>query len=584
MDKTASPNLQTRLSVAEYVKRQWKKGSIDLLITDEVHEYKGGATGQGNAFAQLASVAKKIVGLTGTLLNGYASSLFYILWRMNPALMKNKLGLEYSQVKQFVQIYGALEETVEVTEATFEGVITKMGKVISVKEKPKVSPYLLSLLLDFTIFLRLDEIKMEGLTLPDYDETIDLVPMDKEWEGKYTSYIETIVKRIRDDKRFLGNLANDAIAVPDMPYDIHSAQREIYHTPRVVRDEKEIPALLEKIKSHRSLVVPDPSEIKVLPLTAKEIRLIELVKEELAQGRKCLVYNHFSNKGVGDQLEKILSEALSGYKVKLLKPSVEAKKRQAWIKANPCDVLICNPELVKTGLDLLEFPTIIFYETTYNVFTLKQASRRSWRIGQTEAVKVIFVAYEGSAQHKALELIGAKVAAANSLEGRLSGDDDLSSMGDDEDNIQLALAKAILNGESAAKDIKMSSVKKLGDREWDAFEAYYRDRLASFKAKPKAEIVLSVEDLMGAVENEDESDPFDLFAEPKTKDAPKTEPMAMALFSFDDDGEISNDKIVIYRRIRKGGRTVEQRMEVTRSEIDEMVGANESAPMQLSLF
>ena len=69
--------------------------------------------------------------------------------------------------------------------------------------------------------------------------------------------------------------------------------------------------------------------------------------------------------------------------------------------------------------------------------TLKQASRRSWRIGQTKAVKVIFMAYENTPQHKALELIGAKVAAANSLEGRLSGDDDLSSMGDNNDDIQL---------------------------------------------------------------------------------------------------------------------------------------------------
>ena len=150
--------------------------------------------------------------------------------------------------------------------------------------------------------------------------------------------------------------------------------------------------------------------------------------------------------------------------------------------------MICNPELVKTGLDLLQFPTIIFYETTYNVFTLKQASRRSWRIGQRDNVKVIFMAYASTPQHKALELIGAKIGAANSLEGRLSGDDDLSSMGDDDDNIQLALAKAILQGESSTKDIKMNSIKNFGnDRDWDDFEKYYMQIQEKTEQKEKAE-------------------------------------------------------------------------------------------------
>ena len=45
-------------------------------------------------------------------------------------------------------------------------------------------------------------------------------------------------------------------------------------------------------------------------------------------------------------------------------------------------VCICHPKLVQTGLDLLEFPTIFFVQTGYSIYTLRQASRRSWRIGQ----------------------------------------------------------------------------------------------------------------------------------------------------------------------------------------------------------
>jgi hypothetical protein len=46
---------------------------------------------------------------------------------------------------------------------------------------------------------------------------------------------------------------------------------------------------------------------------------------------------------------------------------------------------------VETGLDLLAFPTLYFYETGYSLHTLRQASRRSWRIGQRHPVRVKFV-------------------------------------------------------------------------------------------------------------------------------------------------------------------------------------------------
>jgi hypothetical protein len=35
------------------------------------------------------------------------------------------------------------------------------------------------------------------------------------------------------------------------------------------------------------------------------------------------------------------------------------------------------------NLDLLNFPTIFFVQTGYSIYTLQQASRRSWRIGQS---------------------------------------------------------------------------------------------------------------------------------------------------------------------------------------------------------
>ena len=123
VDKSKPSN--TRLSVAEYFKKQFPKGWIDLLFLDELHELKGGDTGQGNAFGAIASMSKKCVGLTGTLLNGYASSLFYILYRMNPKLMKETLKLDYRDVERFVELYGAREMVQEAKEVNEEGIVTK---------------------------------------------------------------------------------------------------------------------------------------------------------------------------------------------------------------------------------------------------------------------------------------------------------------------------------------------------------------------------------------------------------------------------------------------------------------------------
>ena len=379
------------------------------IFLDEMHEYKGGSTGQGNAMARIVSGSRKTIGLTGTLMNGHASSLFYLLYRLNSNLMNKTLGYDYSQVKQFVEQYGAHEETFEALEVNIEGVVTRMGRRLRIREKAKISPHLLSVLLGMTIFLRLDEIKMpSNLQLPDYTEIVDLVPMEEDLKAPYLQYLQKITSEIRTDRRLLGNLATDAMAIPDMPFNARSAQNKIFYDPEFTRED--------------------------FGTTAKERRLVENVAVEMKEDRNCLVFITFSQQQVATDITDLLTKEFPNKVVRFLPSTVQAAKRKEWIAKNPCNILICNPELVKTGLTLLEFPTIIFYELTYNVFTLKQASRRSWRIGQTKAVKVIFMAYENTPQHKALELIGAKVSAANSLEGRLSGDDDLSSMGEDEDN------------------------------------------------------------------------------------------------------------------------------------------------------
>ena len=92
---------------------------------------------------------------------------------------------------------------------------------------------------------------------------------------------------------------------------------------------------------------------------------------------------------------------------------------------------ICHPKIVETGLDLLDFPTILFHETGYSLHTLRQASRRSWRIGQHRPVEVRFFAYKGTMQEVCLCLMG-KLLVALAMEGKFASEGPQAIDGDDD--------------------------------------------------------------------------------------------------------------------------------------------------------
>ena len=164
----------------------------------------------------------------------------------------------------------------------------------------------------------------------------------------------------------------------------------------------------------------------------------------MRQGRRCQIYATFTGeKDVTLRLETVLQQA--GIRVAVLRSSVPTDKREEWydrqLKAG-AEVVICHPKLVETGLDLLAFPTLYFYETGYSLHTLRQASRRSWRIGQRHPVKVKFVTYAGTMQETCLRLMGKKMLVALMMEGKFSGEG-LQSLDADED-LMSAMARELV--------------------------------------------------------------------------------------------------------------------------------------------
>ena len=74
-----------RYPLADYVKHRMR-GFFDLLIGDEIHEFKSRGSAQGIAAGILADVCGRSLSLSGTLMGRYASTLFHLLYRCSPEI------------------------------------------------------------------------------------------------------------------------------------------------------------------------------------------------------------------------------------------------------------------------------------------------------------------------------------------------------------------------------------------------------------------------------------------------------------------------------------------------------------------
>ena len=157
-------------------------------------------------------------------------------------------------------------------------------------------------------------------------------------------------------------------------------------------------------------------------------------------------------RNVQPRLKKLLEA--QGLKVGVLRADdVEPIEREEWIAKHgrEFDVMISHPQLVSTGLDLFSkrqgghnYSTLVFYETGYNLFTMRQAARRAWRIGQPLDCRVYYLYYKETMQHNAMKLMSKKMSAAQALEGEFS-EEGLAAMAGD-DNLQMAMAKNLSEG------------------------------------------------------------------------------------------------------------------------------------------
>ena len=255
-------------------------------------------------------------------------------------------------------------------------------------------------MLDTTVFLSLKDL---GLALPHYAEEVVTLAMLDEQSSQY----RTMDKKLRDlaikNRRYLSTWLQWSLARPNSAFRDEVVEvDELDHQGEFLRKKSlmELPA-----------VVSD----ETMP---KEAWLVDFCRSERQRGRKVLKYlRQTGTRDIQDRILKVLRDG--GVRAEVLTSGINPRKREEWIanRVYGLDALVVNPRLVETGLDLVAFSSVVFAEIEYSLYTLWQAVRRVWRLGQTKPVKAMFSVYSEAMEARALALMGQKMKAAQLLYG-----------------------------------------------------------------------------------------------------------------------------------------------------------------------
>ena len=419
-----------RVAPLEYMGR-YLKGWFDYAIADELHQLSND-TAQGNGLAVLARASRRLIGLTGTLIGGYADDLFNIFYRMDgPAMVRSGYGWGSEGRKLFQSTYGVVEEVR--TRRESDNACSKASKDnVTIKRRPGCSPLLFGrYLMENTAFVSLEDI---AENLPEYTESVVPVDADTELQAAYDRVEQDFTDALRRYPRnpsIISLMAQTLLCYPDHPFDFGTLTAKVP----------------DGHGGFMSIVVSEPPNLPQELTFAKERDLLTEIRGELAEGRRVQVFATFTGKhDVCARLQHVLER--EGLRVAVLRATVATDAREQWYEdrlAEGVQVVVCHPRLVETGLDLLAFPTILFYETGYSLHTLRQASRRSWRIGQKHKVRVKFLFYGGTLQEKCVKLMGRRMLVALMMEGKMSGEG-LDGFEEDDDMMRSMVRELLEKG------------------------------------------------------------------------------------------------------------------------------------------
>lgn len=274
-----------RYPLSSYIKKRYR-GRLDGLIVDELHEYNNDS-GQGDAMAELFGTAKKVIGMTATLINGYSSGIFHLLYRTSAQLMLAD-GKPHEKPALFNTEYGVVETTYTEADERYAAKRRSQKSGVRTRQLPGVSPLVFSrFLLEKTAFLSLSDM---GKALPSYEEIPIACRMDEAVQSEYKRIEDALVRVLRSDRRaaqkILSAYLNLLTVYPDQPYD----QKPILYP------DSDVP-------------IVEPENIgDADTLGEKELRTLEIVRAAIQNGERALLYTSWVRTDSQQKLKKLLTD------------------------------------------------------------------------------------------------------------------------------------------------------------------------------------------------------------------------------------------------------------------------------------
>lgn len=407
-----------RYPLSDYICRKHPK-LFQMVVPDEFHEYSTDGSAQERALHRLTECVPLCLPLTGSLMNGYAKSLFRNLWAVS---RKMRAEFGYGDHTRFCKLYG-YQRRVLTGDALKKAKVTEFGsssdRVVKTEggerlsDAPGVLPsFVLRHVLPLSVTLHKRDITPDDRVV-DHDRT-EIPILDAEHSGNGAMLgraLKEAVKRDRFDEKLAGKLFGQLAEYPSY-YDRASHATgnagPLGARSYEIRYPEDVGGML--VASAEGL--PDSRRL------AKEAWLVSLLRRELDEGRNVLLF--LWHKELADRLVS-LCRSVGETPVFLDAGKVQAKKRQEWIDRQVVGkrrIMITNPSCVQTGLNnLIWFSTAVFFENPgCNPFVARQAVGRLDRITQTKDVRVYWPVYEG-VQCALLDLLQAKTAISQQIDG-----------------------------------------------------------------------------------------------------------------------------------------------------------------------
>ena len=452
-----------RVSLAQHIKERYAD-LFDLLVLDEGHEYATDGSAQERSAHRLTALGIPTILQTGSVMNGYAKSLFVNMWCLSPNF-REEFARDESSV--FVDRYGYRKRLVQEKDKD-SGEIVEFGsnsdrvvrseKIIG--EAPGILPlFLLRHLLPISVTLHKNDLAID---LPKCTQEKHLIAPEDELLKRYVRLQAELVRKIKKD-RFTPDLAGKLFGqLAELPSYLDRATKD---TGNVDSGDFEI----RYPESVGGDLVAFQAGFPTSVRSNKETWLIQQVTEELAQGRNVMVFSWHTN--LLPRLSRLITEATGEAAPILWADKVATGKRQDWITKEILKkkrrVLVVNPVAIQTGLNnLVHFSTEIWMENpACNPVIFRQAVGRVDRIGQKRPTRILCPIYAGTLQEQLYDLLMQKVAVSVSTDG-LDPESALQAAGVGEDNYLagLSIGKqlwAMINEESESVATRPTKKRKV---------------------------------------------------------------------------------------------------------------------------